>query len=134
MGKGEGKSQRRTLSVTLCPPSMGPSHTDLKYSLPFHHHSSLQVLGPNRGVLPLPHLEQLFVCLFSLKAHPGGVCDHTGALKSSTLTQPAVVGKGRPGRAISSAPSALGPTALSHAQEEMLLSPGRVEAGLFLLY
>lgn len=75
------------------------------------------------------------VCLFVFPEGPSwGVCDYTGALKSSTLTQPAVVGKGRPGRAISRAPSALGPTALSHTQEEMLLFPGRVETGLFLLY
>lgn len=75
------------------------------------------------------------ICLFVFPEGPSwGVCGHTGALKPSTPTQPAVMGKDRPGWAVSSAPSALGPTSLSHTQEEMLLFPGRVEAGLFLLY
>lgn len=70
MGK-EAKNQQRTLSVTLCPPFLGPNHNDPKHSLPLHRHSPLQVPRLHRGDLPFPHLEQLFVCLFSLKAHPG---------------------------------------------------------------
>lgn len=132
-----GKRSKKTAEDTQCHslPSVFGAKPQWSQTLP-PTSSPFPTAGPStaQGRFAFSSLGAI-ICLFVFPEGPSwGVCGHTGALKPSTPTQPAVMGKDRPGWAVSSAPSALGPTSLSHTQEEMLLFPGRVEAGLFLLY